>query len=273
MMLARFLLLLCLAATASVSVAQVHRVVTLGGSVTEIVYALGEGGRVVADDESSLYPDAALRLPRVGYYRSVPLEGVVSMNPDLVLASENAGPPATLQRLSELGIATVVVSDQPSVESLYRRIEQIAGQLGVAHKGQSLTRHIRNEVAAAIAQPSRPQRAIVLVNRTGSFMAAGAGTAADAVLNLAGLDNVLSAQQGYKPVSAEGLVVLAPDLIIVTAASVHASGGLDAFRQRAGIASTPAATHKRIEVMDDLLILGIGPRVAQALQQLKKASQ
>lgn len=272
-MFARILLLLCLVTTATVSVADVRRVVTLGGSVTEIVYALGEGQRVVADDESSLYPEAATRLPRVGYYRSVPLEGVVAMNPDLVLASENAGPPATLQRLGELGITTIMVSDQPSIESLYRRIEQIAGQLGVVPKGQSLARRIRNEVAAAIAQPSQPGRALVLVNRTGSFMAAGADTAADTVLKLAGLENVLSGQRGYKPVSAEALAVLAPDLIIVTAASVQASGGLASLRQRAGIASTPAAAKHRIKVMDDLLILGIGPRVAQALQQLKHASQ
>lgn len=273
MMFARFLLLLCLATTATAGAAEVRRVVTLGGSVTEIVYALEEGERLVANDESSLYPDAAVRLPRVGYYRSVPLEGVVSMSPDLVLASENAGPPTTLQRLGELGIATAVVSDQPSVESLYRRIEQIAGHLGVSHKVQNLIRRIRNEVAAVMVQPSRSRRTLVLVNRTGSFMAAGAGTAADAMLKLAGLENVLSAQHGYKPVSAEGLAVLAPDLIIVTAASVQASGGLDALRQRAGITSTPAAAQERIEVMDDLLILGIGPRVAQALQQLKKASQ
>lgn len=273
MMFARIVLLLYLAASATAAVADARRVVTLGGSVTEIVYALGEGERLVADDDSSLYPDEATRLPRVGYYRSVPLEGVVSMRPDLVLASENAGPPTTLQRLGELGIAMAVVSDQPTVESLYRRIDQVSEQLGVPDKGKRLSRRIRNELAAARERPSPPRRALVVVNRTGSLMAAGGGTAADAVLALAGVQNALSAQQGYKPVSAEGLAVLAPDLLIVTAASVQASGGLEAFTQRAGIAATPAATQGRIQVMDDLLILGIGPRVAQAIQQLKRAAQ
>lgn len=76
---------------AGVHAAEPSRVVSLGGSVTEIVYGLGEGDRLVGDDLSSLYPEAATKLPRVGYYRAVPVEGVLSLKPDLVLASEQAG--------------------------------------------------------------------------------------------------------------------------------------------------------------------------------------
>lgn len=249
------------------------RVVSLGGSVTEIVYALGQGALLVADDASSLYPEAATQLPRVGYYRAVPVEGVVAQAPDLVLASENAGPPKALESLKGLGVAVKTVTDRPSLDSLYQRIEQVALELRVPAAGEQLASRIRSEVAAAQSVPSAPLRALVLVNRSGPLMGAGHDTTADAILELAGLVNALSAQKGYKPISPEGLAMLAPELIIITEVSLQASGGMEKLRSSAGIASTPAAKNNRIVAMDDLLIQGMGPRVGQAIRQLKEAAR
>jgi iron complex transport system substrate-binding protein len=259
----------CCAAAAQ---AAPQRVVSLGGGVTEIVYDLGQGGRLVADDLSSLYPEAATRLPRVGYYRALPLEGILSMKPDLVLASENAGPRTVIDRIRGLGVPVRVVSDSPSLSSLYTRVRQIAQALGVAGKGEALAGKIRDDVAQARAQPGKPRRALLLMNRTGQFMAAGGQTAANEILTLAGLHNVLAGQKGYKPLSAEGVAALAPDMIVITRASLDA-GGLAAFMARPGIAATPAARDKRVVVMGDLLILGLGPRTGEAIRQLKKASR
>lgn len=267
---------LCLVSGMGLSAAHAQspeRVIALGGSVTEIVYDLGQGERLVAADDSSIYPQAALELPRVGYYRSVPVEGVVAMRPDLVLASQNAGPPKAVERLRQIGINMQIVSDYPSIDSLYRRIEQVANELHVPQKGEKLIARVRGEVGSAQALTSPSRRAVVLLNRTGPLMAAGGDTAADAVLALAGLDNVLSDQQGYKPISAEGMAALAPDMIVISKASLQASGGMDEFMASAGVAITPAARHGRVLAMDDLLILGLGPRVGQAIQQLKVAAR
>lgn len=266
-------LAVCLLVSGAANAAAPERVVSLGGSVTEIIYDLGQGHRLVADDESSLYPEAATRLPRVGYYRSVPIEGVLAMHPDLVLASSNAGPPKTLDRLRGLGVAVHSVSDAPTIDSLYSRIGQIAGELQVADQGDKLIAQIRQEVAAAQAIEATPRRALVLLNRSSSLMGAGSNTAADAVLAFAGLKNALSAQKGYKPISAEGLAVLAPDMIIITTASAQASGGVERFKSMAGVAATPAAQQGRVVAIDDLLILGIGPRVARAIELLKAAAR
>lgn len=250
-----------------------RRVVSLGGSVTEIVYDLGQGGRLVADDLSSLYPEAATRLPRVGYYRAVPVEGVLALRPDLVLASENAGPPQALARLESLGLAVRRVSDAPSVDSLYRRVAQIAEVLGVPRAGETLVARLRAQIDAARALQAPRRRALLLVNRSGQFQAAGRDTAANALLQLAGLDNALAQQRGYKPVSAEGLAALAPEMIVITTASLRAVGGMAALRARPGVADTPAARAGRIVAMDDLLALGLGPRLALAIRDLKQAAQ
>ncbi|MGB3434040.1 heme/hemin ABC transporter substrate-binding protein, partial [Achromobacter sp.] len=129
----------------SVHAAPPARVVTLGGSVTEIVYQLGQGDKLVGDDLSSLYPEAATKLPRVGYYRAVPVEGVLSLKPDLVLASEQAGPPDALKRLADVGLRVVTVSDAPSVDSLKSRIRGIAGALGVAPAGERMVEEVTRE--------------------------------------------------------------------------------------------------------------------------------
>ncbi|MDQ1762153.1 hemin ABC transporter substrate-binding protein [Achromobacter aegrifaciens] len=246
------------------------RVVTLGGTVTEIVYQLGQGDKLVGDDLSSLYPEAATKLPRVGYYRSVPVEGVLSLKPDLVLASEQAGPPDALKRLADVGVRVVTVSDAPSVDSLKSRIRSIADALGVAPAGERMVEDVTRELARAEAVPATRARALLLINRTGSPQGAGRDTAANEVMHLAGLVNVLQDQHGYKPLSAEAMGALAPDLIIVTQASLDAGGGMDALLRMPGIASTQAAAKRRVVVMDDLLILGMGPRLPLALTQLKQ---
>ena len=176
---------------AAVHAAEPSRVVTLGGSVTEIVYGLGQGDRLVGDDLSSLYPEAATKLPRVGYYRAVPVEGVLSLKPDLVLASEQAGPPDALKRLAGVGVRVVTVSDAPSVDSLKARIRSVADALGVAPAGERMVDEVTRELARAEALPATQARALLLINRTGSPQGAGRDTAANEVMHLAGLVNVL----------------------------------------------------------------------------------
>jgi len=253
-----------------VHAAEPSRVVSLGGSVTEIVYGLGEGDRLVGDDLSSLYPEAATKLPRVGYYRAVPVEGVLSLKPDLVLASEQAGPPDALKRLAGVGVRVVTVSDAPSVDSLKARIRAVAEALGVAPAGERMVDEVTRELARAEAIPATRARALLLLNRTGTPQGAGRDTAANEVMHLAGLVNVLDGQQGYKPLSAEAIGALGPDLIVVTKASLDAGGGMDKFLAQPGIAGSQAAAKRRVVVMDDLLILGMGPRLPLALTQLKQ---
>lgn len=255
---------------AGVHAAEPSRVVSLGGSVTEIVYGLGEGDRLVGDDLSSLYPEAATKLPRVGYYRAVPVEGVLSLKPDLVLASEQAGPPDALKRLAGVGVRVVTVSDAPSVDSLKARIRAVAEALGVAPAGERMVDEVTRELARAEAIPATRARALLLLNRTGTPQGAGRDTAANEVMHLAGLVNVLDIQQGYKPLSAEAIGALGPDLIVVTQASLDAGGGMDKFLAQPGIAGSQAAAKRRVVVMDDLLILGMGPRLPLALTQLKQ---
>lgn len=271
---ALMLWLVCTASAATTPVNPARRVVSLGGSVTEIVYALGQQDRLAGNDLSSIYPADARNLPHVGYYRNLPIEGLLSLQPDLILASEQAGPETTLKRIESLGIPVRMISDRPDLDSLYERIRQVAQALDQPQAGQALEQHVRDDIERHIAndrhagQTPSSVRTVFVMKHTSQLMGAGTDTTPATLLQLAGLENGLATHRGYKPISAEALATLQPDLIITTEASVKALGGIAEFVAAAGIAMTPAARRGHVLVMDDLLILGLGPRTGMAVQQL-----
>ncbi|MGE4336980.1 MAG: hemin ABC transporter substrate-binding protein [Pigmentiphaga sp.] len=248
------------------------RVVAAGSSVTELVYALGAGKRLIAVDLSSVYPPDALALPKVGYYRDLSIEGVASMHPDLLIASDQSGPPATLQRLRDLGIPVLVVPDAPTLPALRQRIRLIAEALGVPHAGEQLAMRLEASLAALPPLPERAvwPKAVSIMAHGNSVLAAGTGTTANAIMALAGIDNVMQAQSGYKPVAVESILAAAPDLIITTELSVRAQGGADRLLALPALAITPAARQGRLVVMEDVLYLTFGPRLDEAVTRLRE---
>ncbi len=255
--------LLCLLCTTPVLAAPPSQVVTLGGTVTEIVYQLGLGEKLIGTDLSSLYPAAATELPRVGYYRSTPLEGLLSLKPDTILASEQAGPPQVLDRIAALGIPVKMIDDQASLNSLYKRIEQIAQVFEVPEAGQQLQHQIREQLAQ-IQPVDQNIKALVLMSHSTQMQGAGANTAPDLLLSLAGMSNVLNQQNGYKAISNEAIAALAPDVIVLTGSAVLAASP----PEHPSLHLTPAARYDSIGTIDPLLMLGIGPRIGESLHLL-----
>ncbi|WP_027468739.1 heme/hemin ABC transporter substrate-binding protein [Deefgea rivuli] len=264
---ATLLALYCLSAISAVASAAEMRVVSLGGPLTEIVYALNAGDRLVAVDQSSVYPAAANQLPKVGYYRQFSVEGVLSAKPDLILASDQAGPPEALEQLRRMGRRVIVLPSAPTVAALEQRIHGVAAALGLRDDGRKMVASVQQQVAALTQKPNQT-RALMLMSRTGEAEGGGKNTSADAMMSLAGMSNVLAKQQGYKPLSQESLAALRPDVIITTTRSLESMGGMDKLLASPGLSQSPAAKQKRVLVMDDLLLLGFGPRLPEAMKQL-----
>lgn len=247
-----------------------RRVVSLGGVVTEIVHALGAEDQLVGVDQSSLYPPSARTLPQVGYFRGFAVEGVLSLRPDLVLASDQAGPPEALAQLRAIGVPLVLVASAPNVKALEQGIDTVADALALDAEGQARARELRQRLDEAVRPVAHavPPRVLILSSHTGRLQAAGGGSAPDALLHLAGGVNAFT-QRGYKPVSAEAVAAARPDVILTSTLSVQAAGDVRAFAAQPGIALTPAGRDGRIIVLDDLLLLGFGPRLPQALAQVR----
>lgn len=256
---------------------QARRVLSLGGSITEIVYALGEEARLAGRDQTSLWPEAALALPDVGYVRQISPEGALSVGPDLILAEEGAGPPEAVAVLQAAGIPYVPVPEEYDAEGVLKKVEIVAGALGVPDKGRKL----RDELAAGLqaaqtraAGIATPRKVLfVLSLRDGRVMGAGAGTAADGIIRLSGAENAITGLEGYKPLSDEAIIEAAPDVILMMHrgdARVDAQEGSDKAAALAvpALAQTPAGRKGAVVVMDGLKLLGFGPRTGEAAQEL-----
>ncbi len=255
----------------SMTSAAAQRLVTLGGEVTETVFALGLGDRVVAVDTSSTWPPEATELPQVGYVRSLAAEGVLAMAPDLVLASADAGPPQVLAKLRAAGVELLVLPGPPPVTNSLQLIETVARRLEVEVRGAELIAEIRHALAALPGSAERPAALAVIGGQGGQLMAAGAGTRADAMLRLAGARNAAAEFHGYRPLSAESLIRLNPAAIVVPDHALPLLGGLNGLRRQPGVAATTAGRTGRLVTMDGLLLLGMGPRLGLAARELATA--
>ena len=251
-----------------------QRIVSIGGAVTEILYRLGRADEIVGVDSTSLYPEEVLKTKaNVGYVRQLGAEGILSLNPTLVIASEGAGPPDALRLVEQAGVAIVRVPDEPSAAGIMRRVETIAQAVNAAEKGAALAGEIEKgfaQLSEARARVARPARALfVLSLQNGRPLVGGQGTTADAMFALAGAANVASSLSGWKPLSDEGLIAAAPEAIVMMN---HGPGGAasDPFAYPA-FAATPAAAQRRLIVMDSLYLLGFGPRTPAAARDLMAA--
>jgi iron complex transport system substrate-binding protein len=113
-----------------------QRIITIGGPITETVYALGLGDQVVATDTSSTYPAAVEQLPKVGYQRSLTAETVLAFRPDLVIASPEAGPASTLAQLRAAGVKLAQLGEAHDGPSAAARIRELGELLGRAERSE-----------------------------------------------------------------------------------------------------------------------------------------
>lgn len=271
----RLLAALCAAGLASpvaVHARPPRRVVSVGGAVTEIVYALGAGERLVGTDSTSVFPAAAQKLPRVGYMRQISAEGVLSLKPEIVVATAEAGPPAVLTQIEAAGVPIRRLSVRHSSESLRDNIREIVGVLGMTEEGRRLVAELDvhwSQTARRVASlANRPRVLFILAHGGGVPMVSGAGTAADAMIGYAGAVNAVQGVDGYKPLTAEAAIASAPDVILITSQGLEETGGLDRLLARPGLSLTPAGRDRHVVAMDSLYLLGFGPRLPAAVADL-----
>lgn len=251
--------------------AQPERIVSTSGTLTEIVCALGADNRLVAVDSSSVYPELVTQLPQVGYSRQLSAEGILSVHADLVLLSEEAGPPAVLDQLKRLQVPLVTLPEGHTVEEAAKRIELVGEAIGSEEKGRKLAANLRRQLeqtARDQSEQNRPKVLFLYARGGGVMNVSGTDTAADSMIHLAGGVNSITDYTGYKPLTAEGAVAAAPDVILVTERGLEASGGVAGLLSQPGLSMTPAGRNRRIVAMDDLLLLGFGPRLGQAVEEL-----
>ncbi|MBB3451928.1 iron complex transport system substrate-binding protein [Rhizobium sp. BK313] len=253
------------------------RLVSIGGDVTEIIYALGEENRLIARDSTSMYPQAATKLPDVGYMRALSPEGILAVNPTAIIAVDGSGPPEALAVLRNASVPFETVPQTYDRDGILKKIDVVGSLLGVPDKAKALEGKVAADLDAAItesekrAEAERKRVLFILSNQNGKILASGGNTAADGIIKLAGAINAIGNFSGYKPLTDEAIIEAKPDVILIMDREGPLSMKDDDLLKQPAISLTPAASHKAIIRMDGLHLLGFGPRTASAVRELNAA--
>jgi iron complex transport system substrate-binding protein len=255
-----------------VTIADPARIVSIGGAITEILYALGFEDRVAGVDTTSLYPAAALReKANVGYMRQLSAEGVLGLNPSLVLAMQGSGPKETIDVLEAAKVPLVMVPETFSEAGLLDKIKLVGHAMGADPRAECLTKVVAGDLAqlrelrARVTKPVRVMFVMSLLN--GRAMVAGQKTAANEIINLSGAVNAIDSYDGYKIINDEAIVAAKPDVVLSIQRSSD-SVDANAVYAHPAFAMTPVAANKTFISMEGLYLLGFGPRTAAAARDL-----
>jgi iron complex transport system substrate-binding protein len=255
-----------------VAVSDPARIVSIGGAITEILYALGFEDRLAGVDSTSLYPAAALRdKPNVGYMRQLSPEGVLGLNPSLVLAVQGSGPKETMDVLEAAKVPLVLVPETFSEQGLLDKIKLVGHAMGADRRAECLSAAVTDDLShlrqlrATVTKPVRVMFVMSLLN--GRAMAAGQNTAANEIIALAGGVNAIEDYDGYKIISDEAIVAAKPDVVL---SIQRGKDSLDAetVYLHPAFAMTPVAANRAFIAMEGLYLLGFGPRTAAAARDL-----
>lgn len=259
-------------AFAGAQTAKLPRLVTVGGAITEIVYALGAEAQLVGTDTTSLYPQAAQQTPKVGYMRTLSAEGLLALKPDAVIGTTEAGPPVVMDQLRSAGVKVELIESDHSWAEVQRKLQAVGRGAGREAQARALQAKLDTDWASVQQQVAqhkgRKPRVLFILSHTANVQVAGEKTAADAMLRFIGAQNVMQGYSGYRAMTAEAMAAAAPDLVLTTTQGIETQGGLEKFWLRPELALTPAFKTKALVQMDALELLGFGPRMPATVRAL-----
>lgn len=258
------------------------RLITVGGALTEIVYAMGLEALLVGTDTTSLHPAAAQKTPKVGYLRQLSAEGVLSLKPTAVVTTTEAGPPVVLDQLRSAGVKVEQIAVDHSWDEVRRKVEAVGRAVGQPDKAKALWGQLDGQWQQTLQTVARLGHArtqplpkvLFLLSHSGSPQASGEGTAADALIRFMGARNAMAGAygfKGYKPITAESMAAAAPDLILTTTQGLDAVGGEGDMWKRPELQLTPAFRNRHkgsLIHLDALELLGFGPRMPSTVAAL-----
>ncbi len=250
--------------------AQVRRIVSLAPSLTETLFALGVGDRVVGVSDYCNYPAAARSRPRVGAPLNPSLESVAALQPDLVVAAKSANRRETVDELARFGLATYA-TDAHSVEQVLTSIEHLADALGIAEAGHQLTGTLRARLAHLQQQlAGRTPRRVLLVVWHEPLISIGRNTFIADALRYAGASHVIETEQDWPRLSLEEVVRVQPEYLLFAGDHAAAMASLLAsLPQRPGWRKLAAVQQHRTILLDES-INRPSPRLLDAIETIAR---
>lgn len=253
-----------------------RRIVSIGGALTEIIYALGASQELAGVDTTSLYPEAATKLPSVGYARTLSSEGILALAPNHVIATEDAGPPAVLRQINAAGVPVTILAANDKFEGVLERVTRLGTLIDRPTQAAQLVEKMKADWQRArepiLARKSPAPRVLFILSHSpGQVMVGGKGSSAEAMLHYVGAQNAVQGFDGFKPLTPEAVIAAQPDVVLFTDQGLSIVGGIDGVLKLPGVAQTPAGQKRRVVSLEAMFMLGFGPRMPQAAAALDNA--
>jgi len=248
-----------------------QRIITAGSAMTETVCALGDCSKIIASDRTSLYPAEIQKLPSIGYRSSISAEGIISLQPSLVIAEKDYVEPTVLTQIQSAGIQVIIIERVYTIDGTKSLIRQIASELNKKAEGEKLINKIESQLAEAnaIIKKSKIIPKVLCVYNRGTASVDIAGTKTfSSILPYVGAEPAITGVEGYKPLNIESLIASNPDYLLMFESGVQSLGGIDGVLKVPGVVQTTAGKKKQVIAMEGIKLSNFGPRFGEAVKEL-----
>ncbi len=251
------------------------RVITMAPNLTEIVFALGAGERLVAVSEYSDYPPEARRLPRLGGFLNPDVEAILALRPDLVIVRDYSR--RLEEKMAAFGVPVLRVRDE-AIADILVAVREVGRALGLPERAGALATALEREVDSYRLRPEpehRPRVLLVAGRTPGSLQdlyAPGAGTFLDEMIALTGGSNVFGDSKiAYPKLSKEEIIARDPEVILEPVSATSYAGTRPDPADWKVLATVSAVRRGRVHVLEGDYLLIPGPRLGLALRDLERA--
>lgn len=252
-----------------------RKIITAGGTITEVVDALGHSDEIIATDITSTYPSGMQDLPSIGYRNQIKAEGILALGPDLVLIEEGYLNPDVVAQLKAAKVNIQVFAKPQTVEDTKKLVSDLATFFEEAEKGKEINAAIDADVAELnqylAAQESTPKAIFVMARGPETVFIAGDKTFASEMFELAKIEGTATGFDEFTPLTPESLVTMNPEYLVFFDSGIQSVGGKEGVASIQGIDQTDAFKNGHIVSLDGQYLSGFGPRVGKAALELAKA--
>lgn len=253
-----------------------ERIITAGGTITEIVHTLGFGERIIATDRTSTYPKQMQALPSIGYRNQIKSEGILSLSPDMVLVEEGYLSEDVVSQLKLMDLKVHFFNKPSNPKETKVLVKELAGLFEVPEKGEQINEKISKDLESLETyllqkdEENSLTAAFVMARGPETLFVAGENTFAEEIFNLAGIKLAVKGFEEFIPLTPESLVSMSPDYLVLFDSGLESLGGLEGLAEVNGVKETKAYKEKQVLSFDGHYLSGMGPRVGQVALELAK---
>ncbi len=247
-----------------------QRIISLNPSATETVYALGGGNRIIAVTAFCRYPDEVKSKDKIGTVLDPNIEKIISLRPDLVLATKEGNRKKPIEKLRKAGIKVFVFDSIYRLNDIYEMLRASGKLLGEEEKSEELILKMKERVETVQEKvKNRPRVKVFWQYGIEPTITANKNTLANEIIELSGGVNIArNALLRYPRYSLEEVAIQNPQVIILTAMGNEGKEALAKWRQ---FKSIKAVKEERIYIIDSDIVCNLGPRLIEGLEEVARA--